>query len=329
MTATLVLPGTASEADWHAARRQGITASDIAPLMGLSNWTSPYALYHRKVGNLPEQESDLSMRVGHHMESFVAGLFAEQRPELAQMGDGRQLYGHPGRPWQMATPDRVLYEHIEGFDVEYGERGPVSAYGDLLAVLECKTDSSYDGWGEDGSDEIPVKYRCQVLWQCDVLGVDAWFVACLFMHSRKLRVYHGTLDGQALADLNLMREEAEAFLARIEARDEPDVDWRPSTASALKALHPDVEDTDVPVSAQLAGWYHAACRNLKAAEQKRDLYVNRLRQHLGSGHRVTDRAGQVIARRDVYDQKEYLRKASHVDRIVPVYPKAEKETPKP
>lgn len=324
MTATLVLPGTASEADWHAARRNGISASEIAPLMGLSGWTSPYALYHRKLGNLPEQESDLSMRVGVHMESFVADECQDRNPDLTITGTGRELYAHPERPWQMATPDRMVWEFYEA---AVGPSYGVTEMERLLAVLECKTDSSYDGWGEDGSDEIPVKYRCQVLWQCDVLGVDAWFLACLFMHSRKLRIYHGTIDDQAQADLELMRDEAAKFLVRLQGHVEPDVDWRPSTSDALKALHPSVVDIDVPVKRKPVIMYRAAIRAYKEAERRKQAAENVMRQLIGDGHRAVDWiTGEVVARRDVYDlpEKTITRKASTVNRLVHVPPKASK-----
>ncbi len=313
MTATLVLPGDAPEADWLDARRKGVTASEIAALMGLSNWETPFALYHRKLGNLPEQEDNLSMAVGRHFEAFVAGLFAERHPEFGVGGDGQTLFASLERPWQMATPDRILYD-----------AGRIS--GPNLAVLECKTDAAYDGWGEDGTDEIPVKYRCQVLWQCDVLGVTAWYVACLFTHSRKLRIYHGEIDDHAKADLELMRWEAAEFLSRIDRRDEPPVDWKPPTTAALKHLHPDVEDTDVPVKRMPITRYRAACRAYKAAEQRKKEAENVLRQLLGNGHRITDRlTGEVVARRDVYDVREHVRKASHVDRLVAVEPKQARE----
>jgi putative phage-type endonuclease len=334
---TAVLIPTASEAEWLAARRQGVTASEIAVLMGLSPWDSPYALYHRKRGELPGQEDNMAMAIGRHFEDFVAGQFAELHPELYVHGDGRALWKHADRPWQMATPDRRVTELVDSGSCTCGadsmpgyghERHCGLELGDDIAVLECKTDGGFDGWGEDGTDEIPVHYRCQVLWQMDVLGVTTGFVACLFMNRRQLRVYELTMDDSAQADLKVMRSAARRFLERIDHGDAPGVDWRPATTGALKHLHPDVQDTDVPISSQLAGWYMAACRNLKAAEHKRDAYANRIRAVLGNGHRAfdPDRNGQVIARRDVYDvpAKTIERKAFTVDKLVPVKPKEPK-----
>jgi putative phage-type endonuclease len=334
MTARLI--PTASEAEWLEARRQGISASEIAVLMGLSPYSSPFALYHQKLGTLPGQDETDAMALGRHMESYVADRFAERHPEFYVHGDGRGLYVHPERDWQMATPDRRVTELTETGSCTCGADA-VPGYGhaqhcglelgDDLAVLECKIDGGSDEWGEEGSDEIPVHYRCQVLWQMDVMGVGTGYLACLLWHRRQVRVYEITLDAAAEADLKLMREEAREFLGRIERGDPPDVDWRPATRDALKHLHPSLEDRDVYVDRNLAGWYLAACRNLKAEERKKALYENRIRALLGTARRAVAYDGTPVARRDVYDlaEKTITRKASTVDRLVPVTPRTKEQ----
>lgn len=301
----------ATETEWLAARRQGVTASEIASVMGLApdTWPSPYALYHRKRGDLPDIEDTIALRVGRHFESLVCELFSDARPQLYLVGDGRELYAHPTRPWQLATPDSLVYE----------------GRGDSpVAVFEAKTAASYDGWGPDGSDEIPVHYRCQVLWQCDVTGVDSWFLACLFTHSRALRIYEGVIGSQAEADLEVMRGAAREFLDRIRWDNPPDVDWRPQTSAALKHLHPSLEDRDAIIPRALARQYKAACRAYKAAEQRKKAAENRIRDRIGPASRArTDDQhgpGEVIASRQVYEVKEHTRKASTVDKLVPAKP---------
>lgn len=319
MTALLV--PAATEQDWLAARRRGITASEIAVILGLAppSQDSPFALYHRKRGDLPELEDSDALERGRVLEPYIAGKFAALHPEFAVAGDGRELYAHPLREWQLATPDRRLHD-IQGTDAE-----SYSPDAEPVAVLECKTDAGEDieVWGEDGSDDIPVHYRCQVLWQMDVLGVDTGYVACLAMRSWRIRVYQLHLDERAREDLSLMRREAREFRSRLDLAVPPDVDWRPPTTAALKRLHPGLkEDTEVAVTTQLARWYLAACRNLKAAERRKALYENRIREQLGAGHRAVDRrTGQVVAVRQVYPVREHTRKASTVDKLVPKQPK--------
>jgi len=330
---------TASEAEWLEARRKGVTASEIAVIMGLSPYSSPYALYHQKLGILPPDEEQAVYERGRVLEPYIAEKFAAAHPEFSVGGDGRQLYAHPDRPWQLATPDRFISETICG---SCGQPGcPYTSQP--LAVLETKTDAG-DEWGDEGTDDIPVHYRCQVLWQMDVMGVDRAYVACLRMRQWDIREYAiehdespvieyphdvpGPLASgicRACADIELMRDAARDFLDRLDRQEAPDVDWRPATAYALKQLHPSVEDTDVEVRRMPIIQYRAACKAFKAAERRKKEAENRLRLLLGGGHRIVSaHTGEVIARRDVYEVGESVRKAYTVDKLVPVYPKERK-----
>ena len=70
-----------TEAEWLEARRQGITASEIAAVMGLSpaSQDGPYALYHRKTGTLPPIEDNDAMERGRVLEPYIAEKFARWR----------------------------------------------------------------------------------------------------------------------------------------------------------------------------------------------------------------------------------------------------------
>lgn len=317
----------ADEAAWLEERRKGVTASEIAVLMGLSPYSSPYALYHQKLGILPDQADSDMMERGRVLEPHIREKFGAAHPEFTVMGDGRSLYRHPERPWQMATPDSTLFAlDANGFfDLE-----------EPCAVLECKVDGGSDEWGEEGTDEIPVHYRCQGVWQMDVMGVERAYVSCLDPARWRIREYVIEHDGsgpdcQVCKDQALMLGEAQRFLGRIERRDVPDVDWRPATADALKKLHPTLSDEGVFVTDQLAKRWRASLKNLKYWERRKDLYQAQLRERMGSARRALIRsedipAGEVIARRDVYEVKAHERKASTTDKLVPVYPKKEKKS---
>lgn len=304
MTATLVLPGTAPEADWLDARRRGVTASEIAVIMGISpgGQNSAYALYHRKRGELPDQPDSDALERGRILEPYVARKFGEGHPELTVSGDGRTLYCHPDRAWQLGTPDRLLTD-------DPGH----------LAGLECKTDAGHgEDWGDAGTDEVPVHYRCQCLWNMDIFGASTWYLDCLFVQPWKTRVYEMTMNADAAADLELMRDAALGFLDRVDRGDPPDPDWRPATSAALRYLHPTVEDRDVTVRPQMAISYQAAYRRYKAAERRKDEMTNKVLAVIGSGRRaVHSRTGDVIATRTAYDVKEHVRKAGHVNKLAP------------
>ena len=301
-----VLPWDAPREEWLAERRKGVGSSDIAILLGLSKWDSPFALYHRKTGVLGEQEELERMTWGRKLEAVIADEFADRHPEFYVVRVG--LCRSTERPYQQATPDRLLYEGASWGDF----------YREPLSALEVKTDESFDEWGPDGTGEIPLKYRAQVLWQADCLDLPGVQLAAL-LPGKRYREYYIERDD---ADLKLMREVAEQFMDRVARRDPPDVDGTPATIGALKQLHPDIDDITVQVPNGLAAAYRRACRNAaKAAERKKALEAE-LRQRMGRARTAADAHGDKVATRSIYEVKEHVRRASKVDKLV-----LAKETP--
>lgn len=290
---------TATEADWLEARRKGVTASEIAVVMGLSPYSSPYKLWHQKLGILPDDEQAEEQEFGTFCEPYIARKFAGRHPELVLRGDGRELYAHSARPWQLATPDRLVHGRV----VSIGDGGHFISPS---AVAEFKSDNGSDEWGEPGTDEIPVHYRCQVLWQMDVIGVSRAYVACLG-RDRKVREYliehddspvreyphviPGPLASgicRACADIELMHAAARDFLDSIDRKEPPDVDYRPATRAALSALYPDVDEREVHVGRQLAISYRAAVKHAKEAGRRKDEMTARLLEAMGNARRAIE-----------------------------------------
>jgi putative phage-type endonuclease len=289
---------------WLAERRKGVGSSDIAVLLGLSTWDSPFGLYHRKTGALGEQEELERMYWGRKLEAVIADEFADRHPEYALARCG--LVRSVERPWQQATPDRLIYDDYDNLStIELLRQYPVSA-------LEVKTDESMDGWGPDGTDEIPVKYRAQVLWQADCLDLPGVHVAALLPGKRYREYYVARDEG----DLKLMREVAETFMDRVRDGDPPDVDGHPATIATLRALHPDVDDEEVEVPGRLAARWLAACKAHKRAEARKKEAEARLRQRMGRA-RWAVHHGEKVATRIVYDRKPYEVGPSTVDSLRP------------
>jgi putative phage-type endonuclease len=302
-----VLPADAPRSEWLQARRAGVGSSDIAILLGLSNWDSPFGLYHRKTGALGEQEELERMYWGRKLEAVVADEFADRHPEYQVWPCG--LVRNLDRPWQQATPDRLLWSMTAPW-IEDDDTGPESA-------LEVKTDESLDGWGPDGSDEIPVKYRAQVLWQADCLDLPGVHVAAL-LPGKRYREYWVAHDE---ADLKLMRDVAEVFMGRVRRGEPPDVDGHPATIVTLRALHPDVDDDEAEVPGRLAARWLAACKAHKRTETRKKELEARLRQRMGRA-RFAVHHGEKVATRITSTVKEHVRAESKRDYLTPP-----KETP--
>jgi len=315
VTVPILLCGPDAPRDeWLKLRRQGISASDVAAAMGISPKMSPFGLYWSKVEGW-ELADNSDMEAGRRME----GAIAEWAAEVIDPNDNlvftrAGLYQSAERPWQLATPDRLIYKAcqvcegkgaLDRFgdpaDPPYDER-PCSrcwgrcTEGDPLGVLEVKHPYSWDGFGEQGTNQIPLHFLVQVEQQCDVMGVDEWFLAAYAQH--ELRIYRGDRDD---ADIRVIRYEGEKAWRAIENREEPDIDSHRATLAALKELHPMIDDFDVEVSVEFAEGYRRARAAKRRAEALVDRYENRIRQMLGSGRRLMC-GRKLVASRSVYEK---------------------------
>jgi putative phage-type endonuclease len=304
VTATLLLPHDAPREEWLDRRREGVTASEIATILGISPWDSAFNLYWRKLGEIPEDFDNTAMSLGRHLEPWIADRWAEDHPEFVIAETG--LWRHDERTWQMATPDRYLLDrHSEERDHD--------------APLEIKSAGSYDGWGDEGTDQIPAYYRAQVLWQLDTLGLSKAHVTCWFKQADRRRDYVAAYD---IRDVDLMRQAALEFLDQLADRTPPPVDGHKATLAALKQLHPKVEDREVEVPIRLALDYEAACTNLRVAQLDKAELENRLRDLMGDA-KYAYCAGQKVATRAVYDVSQYTVQGFHVDKLI--HPNAPKD----
>lgn len=283
---TAVYVGTFPEhsPEWHAARAPGIGSSEIAAVLGLSPWESPFSLWHRKAGNVPvEIDDNPQMEWGRRLEPVIAAKFADEHPELSVVGCG--TYHAAGRSWQRANPDRLLFGPEQ--TSEPWDEPPI-------AVLEIKNVRSRDGWGDPDTDDVPIHYRTQVLWQMDVMGVERAHLAVLIGGSdyREYLVEH---DEGECAEL---RDAARAFLDSVDAGVAPNIDEHGATYVALQQMHPDIEDVDVDVDDWLVHDYIAARELAATAATAEQLAKNHLAALMGTARRAVWN-GKAIATRQV------------------------------
>jgi putative phage-type endonuclease len=250
--------------EWKEARAGSITATRIAAVLGLSPWESPFSLWHRMRGTVSD-DIDVTphMEWGTRHEPTVAQKFAEEHPQWTVQKTG--TWANRNRSWQRATPDRLLVYR-----------------GRLHGLLELKTSAKDDDWGPDGSDVIPVHYRCQVLWQLDTLGLPVAHVACLIA-GWDYREYEIRASSD---EQEFMRERAQAFIRSIADGDAPKIDGHGETYRVVKQLPDGVEDTHVDVLPQLADRYVAARAAMKDAETELNETRSLLLDEMGNALRA-------------------------------------------
>lgn len=312
-----VAPGSA---EWLAARRGGVTATDIVTICGLSSTDSAYALYWRKLGVVPDVPDNDRFRLGRDLEPIIRERWAQAQPGAYHFHGGG-LYRSGEWPWQMATLDYSV-----GAGIDYREP--------LDAVLELKSwaDADKRAW-EAGP---PVAVRAQVLWQMDVMGVATGHVGVLFLPSGEFRSYviahapecteHAdTITCTECQETEIMLLAGERFMRRLAEHAPPSPDGSAVSLAALKARFPDARNDKVAVvDAAIWDAYDDCCREIAGLKASRATWEAQIREVIGEAG-VIEAGGEVVAKRLRYPVKEHVRKAGWVDKIQRVQRKEDDE----
>jgi putative phage-type endonuclease len=238
-TATLahrqILPADAPRDEWLAGRRKGVGSSDIAALLGLSTYASPYSLWVDKVMGIREEvePDDGPLYWGKVLEEPIAQDFAKRNGYQVQKAG---LIGHAEILWALATPDREVID---------------PATGEIVGLVEVKNAGSFQGYRWDGDDPIdperearaPENAVVQLQWQLFVRGLRRGWVA-------------GLVGGQYFHQIEYVRDDdliesmvavAGDFWAQVESGQRPSPDGHPATTDALKELYRTADDSSVLV----------------------------------------------------------------------------------
>lgn len=152
-------------------RRKHLGGSDAAAALGLSPWKSPVELWQEKTGRIPVLGTPSeAMRWGTVLEDVVAKRYASETGLFV---------------WNTSkvflTDDSILAASIDRL-VTGGHGIPAISKASLKTkhLLEVKTSRSKDGWGEQGTDDIPLHYQCQVYQYLGITGAEVCDLAVLF-----------------------------------------------------------------------------------------------------------------------------------------------------
>jgi putative phage-type endonuclease len=151
-------------------RTKSIGGSDVAAILGLSPWRTPLDVWREKaLGQLDDKSSD-AMEAGLRFEDPILMRFLDDHVETSQRQaaitrKAPVVVGH-----RHASPDALLVQ--QGWQ----------------SLVEVKTTSSGEGWGLDGSSEIPAHYLPQVMHYLDVLELDDAYVPVLVWPSDMRRI---------------------------------------------------------------------------------------------------------------------------------------------
>lgn len=221
---TSVVPTTDRTA-WLEARRTGCGASDVAGILGISPWASPWSIWADKVGLTPldddaERDIDDPLTFGRDLEDIIRDRY-ERQSGLYVVG-AQSIIRHPSEPWCFATVDGLVVESHDACDELLGDPG-------TLAVFESKYTSD-PPW-----ETIPEHYRAQGHWQMFVSQLTTVTFAVLHLPFGRpmFRTYELELDGTLLAHIVATVERF--WFEHVVTGHPPEPDAHPATTKAIAA----------------------------------------------------------------------------------------------
>lgn len=142
-----------------AERKNYVTGSDASVILGVNPYESVIDLWRYKLGLMEKKDISDNPRVkaGNYLESVVMEMFIDATGKKVHKVD--DMLVHPVHTWMAGNIDGAVENES--------------------AILEIKTTSRADGWGELGSDNVPLHYLCQVAHYLALTGAAKCFVAVL------------------------------------------------------------------------------------------------------------------------------------------------------
>lgn len=259
--AVLVLPVGAPRDEWLAKRTEGIGGSDVAGILGLSQFSSPYKVWADKTGRSAEQEQTWPMFRGTEDEPKLRKWFSRQKGISVALTGMWQSVEHP-----------LAFANPDGFTSDAGG-------------IECKSHNwrMADDWTEE---QVSDAAELQSQWYMGVTGRDHWWVIAQLGDEepliRLLARDQGLIDSLIAA--------AEAFWEDYVIPDvapplvSRDLDAIRARFSRVEVASMDFDPDDI---VPLIDAWLTAKSDAKSAEEMADLTLANLRAVVGGAELVT------------------------------------------
>lgn len=258
--------------EWHELRSKGVGGSEVATIMGLNKYQSPYELWLEKTGRATRTDLSGNQAVewGHRLEPLVAEKFADAHPEF-KIKNRNATFIDRERLWRHANIDRQVTEP-DG----------------TKSVLEIKTVGHYRA--KDWEDGVPIYYQTQVTMYCLVTGWKRAYVAAL-IGGQDYREYVLEPDE---SDLEAVAHAVDDFWQNYVLKDVPPaLVGSESEGRALLGQFPSagadyLQDGDAEDDAALSDYEAADERiaelkaEIKRLEDEKRLTANRLKERIGT-----------------------------------------------
>ena len=146
MSTTIIRPKDRNE--WLDYRRAGIGSSEIATIVGLNPYETPYQLWRRKIGLDEPKSETFAMKAGHYLEDAVSQFWSDATGrQIIKASAGDWIVRNDDKPFVQVSPDRTYWLDD-------------NRSNDNKGILECKTTQR-----AIDADDLPKTWFCQVQYQ--------------------------------------------------------------------------------------------------------------------------------------------------------------------
>lgn len=158
---TIIRPKSREE--WLEIRKSGIGSSEVATIVGLNPWETPYQLWRRKTGLDEPKQENAAMRNGHHLEDAVSRMWNDATGrEIIKRSAIDWIIRDNDRPYLQVSPDRTYWLSDD------------SRANDNKGILEIKTTRM-----KVDPEDLPKYWFAQVQYQLGVAGYTQGSLAWL------------------------------------------------------------------------------------------------------------------------------------------------------
>lgn len=286
-----------------ANRKKGIGGSDVWAILGKSKYKTPLDVYNEKIGEAVPSKTNEQMMWGNILEPSILKGYAQRTG------------------YEVSTPDTIhdrehpfLFANIDGW-VESEK-----------LVVEIKNSSRFDIWGDEGTNQIPLQYLCQVAHYCSITGAKGADIAVL-LNGHKLNIF--SYKRNEALEKKIREKCIDFWVNYVEKRVPPQfVDVK----EQIEVLYKHAQDTIITADEEKIKLYEEIF-SLKDEKKKLDKQLKdiemQIKMAMGNNSCLTDEKGNVLVtwknqksrffdveklrsdRPDIYDQyaklKEYRR----------------------
>lgn len=249
-----------------------VTATDVPTILGLSPWGNIVDLWREKVrlSQTPDISDKPAVKAGIYLEPVIAQWFSDETGYQLEMDD--RLMVHKDIPYLAAHTDRVIV----------GEP----------AILECKTASRSDGWGDIDDNTIPDYYLAQVAHEAMCWNKDRCHTAVL-INGRDFRGHYIYERDPQLEGVII--EACEKFWECVKSNEPP----TPRSSAEIISLYGYVESPDsIGATKEIKSSVEQLIEvkaKIKEWQKKQKELENTVKLYMGNCSTLVDTEGKPLA----------------------------------